>query len=202
MCNNVSIDRRCPSNLKVSQYYYLTRARISYRTLLCCVASCLRYTVVYHSVPYSAHKFITRLYRMVTLWLTDKKNTREYDPIFPPFISSHLLPLFRSILIFASFVYIKQYRFFEMSSKSRLTPTAIKEMMISWHQIGKSSKEIVDLTGRSRATVQTIIKKWKDTGCIENQWHKGRTSKFTTRDANRLKRIIKTNIGASTTHIF
>ena len=163
---------------------------------------------MYHSVPYSAHKFITRLYRMVTLWLTvatlrltDKQNTREYDPVVPPFISSHLLPFFRSILIFASFVYIKQYRFFEMSSKSRLTPTAIKEMMISWNQIGKSLKEIADLTGRPRATVQTIIK-WKDTGCIENQWHKGRTSKFTTRDANRLKRIIKTNIGASTTHIF
>ena len=157
---------------------------------------------MYHSVPYSAHKFITRLYRMVTLWLTDKQNTRECDPTFPPFMSSHLLPLFRSILIFASFMYIKQYRFFEMNSKSRLTPTAIKEMMISWHQIGKSLKEIADLTGRSRATVQTIIKKWKDTGCIENQWHKGRTSKFTTRDANRLKRIIKTNIEASTTHIF
>ena len=157
---------------------------------------------MYHSVPYSAHKFITRLYRMVTLWLTDKKNTPEYDPIFPPFISSYLLPLFRSISIFASFVYIKQYRFFEMSSKSRLTPTAIIEMMISWHQKGKSLKEIADLTGRSRATVQTIIKKWKGTGCIENQWHKGRTSKFTTRDANRLKRIIKSNIGASTTHIF
>ena len=96
---------------------------------------------------------------MVTLRLTDQQNPREYDPIFPPFISSHLLPLFCSISIFASFVYIKQYHFFEMSSKSRLTPTATKEMMISWHYKGKSLKEIADLTGRSRATVQTIIKK-------------------------------------------
>ena len=85
---------------------------------------------------------------MVTLWLSDKQNMRENDPIFPPFMSSHLLPLFRSILIFASFMYTKQYRFFEMSSKSRLTPTAIKEMMISWHQIGKTLKEIADLTGK------------------------------------------------------
>ena len=157
-------------------------------------------TVVYHSVSYSARKFITRLYRMGTLRLTDKQNTREYDPIFPPFISSHLFPLFLSSSIFASFVYIKQHRFFEMSPKSRLIPTAIKEMMISWHQKGKSLKEIADLTGRSRATVQSIIRTWKDTGCIENQWHKGGTSKFTKHDANGLKWIIKTNIRASTVY--
>ena len=36
----------------------------------------------------------------------------------------------------------------------------------------------------------------------ENQWCKGRPSTFSTCDANRLKRIIKTNVGASTDHIF
>ena len=35
-----------------------------------------------------------------------------------------------------------------MSTKRILTPTAIKEMMISWHQKGKSLKEIADLTGK------------------------------------------------------
>ena len=74
---------------------------------------------------------------MVILWLTDKQKMWEYDPIFPSFISSHIFLLFHSSLIFASFVYIKQYRFFEMSSKSRLT--AIKEM-IPWHQKGKKFK--------------------------------------------------------------
>ena len=89
-----------------------------------------------------------------------------------------------------------------MSTKRILTPTAIKEMMISWHQKEKSLKEIADLTEKSRSTVQSIIKKWKETGCVENQWCKGRPSTFSTRDANRLKRIVKTNIGASTDHIF
>ena len=75
-------------------------------------------------------------------------------------------------------------------------------MMISWHQKGKSLKEIADLTGKFRSTVQSIIKKWKETGCVENQWCKGRPSTFSTCDANRLKRIVKTNVGASTDHIF
>ena len=89
-----------------------------------------------------------------------------------------------------------------MSTKRILTPTAIKEMMISWHQKGRSLKEIADLTGKSCSTVQSIIQKWKETGCVENQWCKGRPSTFSTRDANRLKRIVKTNVGASTDHIF
>ena len=92
--------------------------------------------------------------------------------------------------------------FSEMSTKRIVTPRAIKEIMISWHQKGKSLKEIADLTGKSRSTVQSIIKKWKETGCVENQWCKGRTSTFSTRDANRFKRIVKTNIGASIDHIF
>ena len=46
------------------------------------------------------------------------------------------------------------------------------------------------------------MKNWKDTACLENQWYKGRPSAFTVRDANRLKRIVKTNVGASTGHIF
>ena len=46
-------------------------------------------------------------------------------------------------------------------------------MMISWHQQGKSLKETADFTGKSRSTVQSIIKKWKEAGCVENQWCKG-----------------------------
>ena len=92
--------------------------------------------------------------------------------------------------------------FSEMSTKRILIPTAIKEIMISWQQKGKILKEIADLTGKPRSTVQSIIKKWKETGCVENQWCKGQPSTFSTRDANRLKRIVKTNVGASTDHIF
>ena len=89
-----------------------------------------------------------------------------------------------------------------MSQKKTLTPNQVKEMIISLHHVGKSLKAITDLTDRSRSIVQSIIKKWKDTGCLENQWYKGRPSTFTVRDANRLKRIVKTNVGASAGHIF
>ena len=40
-----------------------------------------------------------------------------------------------------------------MSAKRILAPTTIKEMIISWHQRGKSLKEIADLTGKPRSTV-------------------------------------------------
>ena len=56
-----------------------------------------------------------------------------------------------------------------MGQKKSFTPTPVKEMMISWHQEGKSLEEIADLTGKARSTVQSIIKKWKDTGCVEYQ---------------------------------
>ena len=48
-----------------------------------------------------------------------------------------------------------------MSQKKTLTPTQVKEMIISWHQEGKSLKEIADLTRRSRSTVQSMIKNGK-----------------------------------------
>ena len=88
-----------------------------------------------------------------------------------------------------------------MSEKKILTPTSVKEKMVSWHLEGKSLKVIADLSGKSRSTAQSILKKWKGTGSIENQWSTGRPSTFTVRDINRLKRIVKSNVGASSNHI-
>ena len=71
-----------------------------------------------------------------------------------------------------------------MSTKKILTPSAIKEMMISCQQNGKSLKEIADSTRKPCSTVQSIIKRWKGFGCLENQWCKGRPSTFSPRDAD------------------
>ena len=60
-------------------------------------------------------------------------------------------------------------------------------MMISGHQEGICLKQVADLTGKEPSTLQSIIKKWKDTVCKEN---KGRSSNFATRDANKLKLIL------------
>ena len=49
-------------------------------------------------------------------------------------------------------------------------------MMISGHQEGLCLKEVYDLTGKEPSTLQSIIKKGKDTGCEENKFHKGRSS--------------------------
>ena len=57
-----------------------------------------------------------------------------------------------------------------MSRKKALLPTPVKEMIISWHLERKSLREIAQLTGRSHSTVQSIVKKWKDTECLKNQW--------------------------------
>ena len=146
--------------------------------------------------------FITHLYGIETLWLIIVQkygNAVRFTCYSSVLIFSFCFVNFRSLyplLIFNS-------KFFsETSTKRILTPTAIKEMMISWHQKGKSLKEIAELIGKSRSTVQSIIKKWKETGCVENQWCKGRPSTSSTCDDNRLKRIVKTNVGASTVHIF
>ena len=86
-----------------------------------------------------------------------------------------------------------------MSTKRILSPSAIKEMMISCHQKGKSLKEIADSTGKPCSTVQSIIKRWKGIGCLENQWCKGWSSTFSACNAIKLKPIIvKTNVGAPT----
>ena len=65
-------------------------------------------TFVYHNLTYSVHKFITRLYRIVTLRLTDKQYTRKCDPIFSSYIRSQIFPLFPPFCIFRSFIYINQ----------------------------------------------------------------------------------------------
>ena len=128
---------------------------------------------------------------------------RECCPIYLLFISSDIFLCFVNFRSLYPLLIFNSKFFSETSTKRILTPTAIKEMMISWHQKEKSLKEIADLTGKSRSTVQSIIKKWKEAGCVENQWCKGRPSNFSTFDANRLKRnIVKTNVGASTDHIF
>ena len=46
--------------------------------------------------------------------------------------------------------------------------------MISGHQEGICLKKVADLTGKEPSTLQSIIKKWKDTGCEEKKFHKGR----------------------------
>ena len=138
--------------------------------------------------------FITHIYGIETLRLIIMKkygNVVRFTGYSSVLIFSFCFVNFRSLY---PLLILNSTFFSEMSTKRILTPTAIKVMMISWHQKGKSLKEIADLTGKPRSTVQSIIKKWKETGCVENQWCKGRPSTFSTRDANRLKRIVKTNV--------
>ena len=90
-----------------------------------------------------------------------------------------------------------------MSQTKSFTLTPVKEIMISWHHEGKAKtlKEIADLTRKAHSIVQSIINKWKDAGCVENKQHKGRPSTFIMHDANKLKWVIKINIGASMSQI-
>ena len=60
-------------------------------------------------------------------------------------------------------------------------------MIISGYQEGICLKEVGDLTGKEPSTLQSIIKKWKDTGCEENKFTKGVQAM---RDANKIKPIL------------
>ena len=74
-----------------------------------------------------------------------------------------------------------------MSQRKVLPRPLVKEMMISGHQESICLKEVADLTGKEPSTLQSIVKKWKDTRCEKTSSTKGVQA---TRDADKLKPIL------------
>ena len=77
-----------------------------------------------------------------------------------------------------------------MSRKKALLPTPLKEVLISWHLERKSLREIAQLTGRSYSNSPVNNKEMEKYWVFRKSVCKGRPSTFSTRDANRLKRIV------------
>ena len=74
----------------------------------------------------------------------------------------------------------------EMSSET-------KSMIVGMLKIGKKPSMIATELGINNSTIYKFLKRFKQTGGIENKKRKGRRLKWTTRDNNRLSILVKSN---------
>lgn len=80
-----------------------------------------------------------------------------------------------------------------MAPKRKETSTELRELIIKCHQEGNSQYKIAEIFRIPRATVQSILKKFKQHGVTENMSGRGRKCLFTKRDENKLSRTVKQN---------
>ena len=83
----------------------------------------------------------------------------------------------------------------------RIVSEEAKQLIIKWYLEGKSVTECPKLSGRPWSTVKSIIKKYTETGKVENQYRGGRKKIMTTRGRNALVRIVKNQPTAKTKNI-
>ena len=83
----------------------------------------------------------------------------------------------------------------------RIVSEEAKQLIIKWNLEGKTVTECSKLSGRPWSTVKTIIKKYTETGTVENQYRGGRKKIMTTRDRNALVRIVKNQPTTKTKNI-
>ena len=75
--------------------------------------------------------------------------------------------------------------------KSSEIPFHTRRDIIKLNQAGNSQRKIARDLSISRTTVQSIIKKFKNTGSVENIGLRGRKPRWTIRDTNLLLRLVK-----------
>ena len=83
----------------------------------------------------------------------------------------------------------------------RIVSEEAKQLIIKWYLEGKTVTEFSKLSGRPWSTVKSIIKKYTETGKVENQYTGGRKKIMTSRDRNTLVRIVKDQPTAKTKNI-
>ncbi|XP_047116087.1 uncharacterized protein LOC124796046 [Schistocerca piceifrons] len=80
-----------------------------------------------------------------------------------------------------------------MGRKEKETTIDERNIVVAQYFQHKSYAEIANIIGRSRATVQSIVKRYKDRHVVINSERHGRPQKLTTREPRMLLRIIKKN---------
>ena len=82
----------------------------------------------------------------------------------------------------------------------RIVSEEAKQLIIKWYLEGKTVTECSKLSGRPWSTVKFIIKKYTETGTVENQY-RGRKKIMNTRDRNALVRTVKNQPTTKTKNI-
>lgn len=80
-----------------------------------------------------------------------------------------------------------------MAPKRRETSVGLRELIVKCHKEGNSQYKIAQIFGIPRGTVQSILRKFKQHGVIENRPGRGRKCLFTKRNENKLSRTVKQN---------
>ena len=93
------------------------------------------------------------------------------------------------------FDYNKPYFTFVVNMKPKRSETTveIRELVIKLKKDGKSLSKIGEIIGKSKSTVQTILKNCKKTNTVTNKPRSGRPSKLTERDKRFILREVSNN---------
>jgi transposase len=78
-----------------------------------------------------------------------------------------------------------------MDRKSKELSTETKELIVKLYRKKTRRSYISDLLDIPWSTIDSIVKKYRSTGTVENQRRKGRRKLFTARDEVGLNRIVK-----------
>ena len=73
----------------------------------------------------------------------------------------------------------------------RIVSEEAKQLIVKWYLERTTVAEFSKLSGRPWSTVNLTIKKYTETGKVENQYRGGSKKIMTTRDRNALVRIVK-----------
>ena len=81
----------------------------------------------------------------------------------------------------------------EMGHKSKELSTKTKELIVKLHRKKERRSYISDLLDIPLSTIDSVVKKYRSTGTVENQPRKGRRKLFTVRDEVGLNCLVKKN---------
>ena len=80
-----------------------------------------------------------------------------------------------------------------MATKRKEISSEVRELVVKCSKDGISQYQLAEMFDIPRATIQSILKKYKQYGHAENRTGRGRKCLFTQRDENKLSRTVKQN---------
>ena len=80
-----------------------------------------------------------------------------------------------------------------MSRKGAELSTETKELIITLSESVQNKAELSRMLNIPRATITSVLRKYRRTGTVETLTRSGRKRSFTNRDRNALKRLVKSN---------
>ena len=86
--------------------------------------------------------------------------------------------------------------------RTAMIDPALRKLIVELYLKNNSYGKIAETLGKSKSTIQLVIKRWKESISTVTRRQSGRPISVTKRDENRLTRILKANTGATTKKIF